>query len=59
VTLFLEGFPLHAHWRTFGKYLIFVAMLLLMVMLNYVGMLWSAWVYRRDIEKEFASDESE
>jgi hypothetical protein len=59
ITLFLDGFPLHAYWESFGKYLIFLTMGLLIVMLNYVGMFWSAWVYRRDIEKEFASDKSE
>ncbi len=59
VTLFLVGFPLHTYWESFGRYLLLLTMGLLPVFVVYVGLLWSAWVYRRDIEKEFASDKHE
>ena len=53
VTLFLAGFPLHTYWESFGRYLLLLTMGLLPVFVVYVGLLWSAWVYRRDIEREF------
>jgi hypothetical protein len=53
VTLFLAGFPLHAYWDSLGRYILLLTMGLLPVFVVYVGLLWSAWIYRRDIEREF------
>jgi hypothetical protein len=48
---FLAGHPLHAHWESFGKYLIFVAMALLIVFVLCTGFFYSAWQALRDVEK--------
>jgi hypothetical protein len=48
---FLKGHPLHAYWESFGKYLIFVAMALLIVFVLCTGFLYSAWQALRDVEK--------
>jgi hypothetical protein len=48
---FLAGHPLHAHWDSFGKYLIFVAMALLIVFVLCTGFFYSAWQALRDVEK--------
>jgi hypothetical protein len=56
VTLFFVGFPLHTYWESFGRYLLLLTTGLLPVFVVYVGLLWSAWVYRRDIEREFGKN---
>lgn len=43
VYLFLEGQPLHRYWESFGKYLIFLCMGLLLVLVYCVGLWWTAW----------------
>jgi hypothetical protein len=48
---FLAGHPLHQHWESFGKYLIFVAMALLVVFVLCTGFWYSAWQALRDVEK--------
>ena len=48
---FLAGHPLHQHWESFGKYLIFVAMALLVVCVLCTGFWYSAWQALRDVEK--------
>jgi len=53
VMLFLAGFPLHSYWESLGRFFLLLTMGLLPVFLYYVSSLWSAWAYRRDIEKEF------
>ena len=49
---FLKGHPLHAHWDSFGKYLIFVAMALLIVFVLCTGFFYIAWQALRDVKKE-------
>ena len=53
VTVFLEGFPLHRFFYTWGRLSLLLTMGMLPVTVIYVGLLWNAWVYRRNIEKEF------
>lgn len=48
---FLEGHPLHSHWESFGKYLLFLPMGLLLVFLYCNGLWWGAWQSKRDLEK--------
>jgi len=48
---FLEGHTLHSYWESFGKYLIFISMALLVVWVNCAGLWWSAWQALRDAEK--------
>jgi len=43
VYLFLEGQPLHRYWEFFGKYLIFLSMGLLLVLIYCVGLWWAGW----------------
>jgi hypothetical protein len=49
---FLEGHSLHSYWESFGKYLLFLPMALLLVFLYCNGLWWGAWQARRDLEKE-------
>jgi Na+/melibiose symporter-like transporter len=49
---FLKGHPLHRYWDAFGKYLIFVSMILLVVFIWCTGFCYSAWQALRDVEKE-------
>jgi hypothetical protein len=49
---FLEGYPLHSYWESFGKYLLYVPMALLLVFLYCNLLWWGAWQGRRDLEKE-------
>ena len=49
---FLKGHPLHAHWESFGKYLIFVAMALLIVFSLCTGFFYIAWQALQDAKKE-------
>ncbi len=55
VYLFLEGSPLHAHWDSVGKYILFLAMALLPVFLYCALLLWQAW--RATINKDWSSSE--
>jgi cation transport ATPase len=48
---FLAGHALHSYWESFGKYLIFVAMALLVVFVLCTGFFYSAWQALRDVEK--------
>jgi hypothetical protein len=48
---FLADHPFHAYWESFGKYLIFVAMALLIVFVLCTGFFYSAWQALRDVEK--------
>ena len=57
VTLFLEGFPLHHYFYSFGRFFLLVTMTMLPVTTVYVGLLWSAWAYRRDVEKNLQDDQ--
>jgi hypothetical protein len=49
---FLKGHSLHSHWESFGKYLLFLPMVLLLVFLYCNGLWWGAWQARRDLEKD-------
>jgi hypothetical protein len=49
--LFLEGSPLHAYWQLFGKYLLLISMMLLLIFVYCVGLWWAAWYARRHAEK--------
>lgn len=51
VVPFLYGHSLHMYWESFGKYLILVAMALLVVLVYCSGLLWGAWVSLRDLRK--------
>src|SRR6267378_4378841 len=48
---FLAGHALHAYWESFGKYLVFVAMALLVAFVLCAGFFYSAWQALRDVEK--------
>lgn len=50
VYLFLAGSPLHAYWDSFGKYLLFPTMGLLLVFVYCTGLWCSAWLGLRDLE---------
>jgi hypothetical protein len=50
VYLFLDGSPLHAYWEPFGKYLVFLSMILSLVCLYCVALLWGAWRALRDVD---------
>jgi hypothetical protein len=49
---FLEGHSLHPYWESFGKYLLFLPMALLLAFLYCNGLWWGAWQARRDPEKD-------
>jgi hypothetical protein len=59
VVLLCEGFPFHKYWATFGKPIVIGAEIMLVVWLIHCGMLWSAWAYRRDIEKSLRESTSQ
>jgi hypothetical protein len=48
---FLVGHSLHKYWESFGKYLIFVAMALLVVFVLCIGFWYSASQALRDVDK--------
>jgi|SRR5580700_10454059 hypothetical protein len=48
---FLRGHSLHAHWDSFGKYLVLLSMGLLVVFVYCTGLAWSAWMALRDVTK--------
>jgi hypothetical protein len=54
VTPFLYGFPLHAHWDSFGKYLVLLSMGLLLPFVVCVGIAISSWIHVREMEKSDA-----
>jgi hypothetical protein len=49
---FLEGHSLHSYRESFGKYLLFLPMALLLVFLYCNGLWWGAWQAQRDLKKE-------
>jgi hypothetical protein len=51
VAPFLYGHPLHAYWNSFGKYLVLLAMGLLVVFVYCAGLWYSAWMALRDVTK--------
>jgi hypothetical protein len=48
---FLTGHALHAYWESFGKYLVLVALALLVAFVLCTGFFYSAWQALRDVEK--------
>jgi hypothetical protein len=52
---FLAGQALHAHWESFGKYLLLLSMALLPAFACSVGLWWTAWKQLRDLEKTYTS----
>ena len=48
---FLYGHSLHAHWESFGKYLVFLAMGLLVVFVYCAAFWYNAWMALRDLMK--------
>lgn len=48
---FLYGHSLHIYWESFGKYLVLLAMGLLVVFVYCAGLWYSAWVALRDVMK--------
>jgi len=51
VYLFLAGHTLHNYWESFGKYLILVSMVLLIVWVYCTALWYNAWQALRDVEK--------
>jgi hypothetical protein len=51
VVPFLYGHALHAHWESFGKYLVLVVMGLLIPLVISVGIAISVWMHARELEK--------
>jgi hypothetical protein len=50
---FLAGQPLHNHWASFGKYLIFTAEGFLLWFVLKAGLAWSAGQSARETRREF------
>jgi hypothetical protein len=48
---FLYGHSLHIYWESFGKYLVLLAMGLLVVFVYCAGLWYSAWAALRDVTK--------
>jgi hypothetical protein len=53
VVPFLEGFPFHREWDTFGKYLVLAAMALLLWFVYRWGHVLAAWQSARQTKREF------
>jgi hypothetical protein len=51
---FLEGHSPHSYWESFGKYLLFLPMALLLVSLYCNGLWWAAWQARPAINSRTA-----
>jgi hypothetical protein len=51
VVPFLYGHSLHAHWESFGKYLVLLSMGLLIPFVICAGTTFSAWILLRDLKK--------
>jgi hypothetical protein len=51
VAPFLYGYPLHAYWETFGKYLVLLSMVLLLPFGICTGIAISSWMHLRDLQK--------
>ena len=51
VTPFLYGYPLHAYWNSFGKYLVLLSMGLLLPFGICTGIAISSWMHVRDLQK--------
>lgn len=51
VTPLLYGYPLHAHWDSFGKYLVLLSMGLLLPFVVCVGIAISSWMHVREMER--------
>ncbi len=49
---FLKGHPLDAYWESVGKYLVFLALALMLVSLHRILLLWGAWCLLRHPETE-------
>jgi hypothetical protein len=54
VVPFLYGHSLHAHWETFGKYLVLLSMGLGIPFIYCFGMTLAAWSLLRDLEKTYS-----
>jgi hypothetical protein len=48
---FLYGHSLHVYWESFGKYLVLLAMGLLVVFVYCAALWYSAWMALRDVTK--------
>jgi len=48
---FLYGHSLHVHWESFGKYLVLLAMGLLVVFVYCAALWYDAWMALRDVTK--------
>jgi hypothetical protein len=55
VSPFLYGHPLHAHWNSFGKYLVLLSMALLIPCVVCVGVAINSWSYLRNLERSLCS----
>jgi hypothetical protein len=51
VSPFLYGHPLHAHWESFGKYLVLLSMALLVPFVVCVGIAANSWFFLRSLKK--------
>lgn len=54
---FLYGHSLHHYWETIGKYLLWVAMALLLWFVYKVGLIWASWQSARETRREFGGPE--
>jgi hypothetical protein len=51
VSMFLTGHSLHAYWESFGKYLVYLSMGLLLAFLYCTLLFWGARTALRDLRK--------
>jgi hypothetical protein len=53
VNQFLYGHPLHRYWDAIGKYLLMLALGLLLWFVMKVGTVWASWQSARETRREF------
>lgn len=51
VSMFLTGHSLHVYWESFGQYLVYLSMGLLLVFLYCTLLFWGAWTTLNDLRK--------
>jgi hypothetical protein len=51
VSLFLKGSPLHGYWESFGRYLLFLSMVLLLPFVACAGVAINSWFFLRALKK--------
>jgi hypothetical protein len=51
VVPFAKGFPLHNHWEPLGRLFVCLSMGMLVVFVIFVGRVFNAWLFVREMEK--------